>query len=102
MLPAKRLGGLVSMETFFARHTDAPDINKETRYKLWQDRRIAIHFPHGKDGKLRARDNRSLKLSDYPSSARRAMHALLTLAKKGGYVCAEHHAHQECLLGYVR
>src|SRR6266567_5276734 len=90
------------METFFARHTIALDIDKMTREKLWEERRIAIHFPHHKDGKLRGRDNRSLKLSDYPDSARRAMRALLALAKSGGYVCAEHHPQQECLLGYVR
>jgi len=106
------------METFFARHTVALDIDDKTREKLWEERRIAIHFPHDKDGKLRGRDNRSLKLSDYPDSARRAMGhpntprerlntgggqgALLALAKSGGYVCAEHHPRQECLLGYVR
>ncbi len=90
------------METFFARHTVGLDIDKRTRAKLWEERRIAIHFPHSKDGKLRGRDNRSLKLSDYPGRARRAMRALLTLAKNGGYVCAEHHPQQECLVGYVR
>jgi len=90
------------METFFARHTVALDIDEKTREKLWEDRRIAIHFPHDKDGKLRGTDNRSLKLSDYPGSAQRPMRALLTLAKYGGYVCTEHHPHQECLLGYVR
>jgi hypothetical protein len=90
------------METFFARHTLELDIDEKTRERLWEGRRIAIHFPHDKEGRLRGKDNRSLRLSDYAGSARRAMRALLTLSKNGGYMCAEHHPHQECIVGYVR
>lgn len=90
------------METYFIRHTERLDIDIATRQRLWDDRRIAVHFPHGADGELHGRDNQSLDRADYPSRGRRAMRALLRLAEDGGYVCAEHFQHGGCILGYVK
>jgi hypothetical protein len=96
------------MDTYYIRHTAQLDIDGPTRRSLWDERRIAIHFPQYKSGQnphgeipKGKPDNASLDLDDYPSRGRRALHALSDLAKNGGYVCAEYHGHKECLLGYV-
>jgi hypothetical protein len=90
------------MNTYYIRHTKKLDVDEATRRRLWSDRRIAIHFPYGKDGKLHKRDNRSLDPDDYPSRDGKAVRALRGLAKDGGYVCAEFVHHSECILGYVK
>ncbi len=90
------------MNTYYIRHTEGLDIDDATRQRLWDDRRIAIHYPDDKNGKLLRHDNRSLDLADYPSAGRRAMRPLIELAKNGGYVCAEYYQQRECILGYVR
>jgi len=40
------------MRTYFVRHTEALDINDETRRRLWDEGRVAIHFPKDRNGKL--------------------------------------------------
>jgi hypothetical protein len=91
------------MDTYYIRHTQAMDVDDAMRRRIWDERRIAIHFPHdnahGKE--LPERDNASLDLADYPRQGRRAMRALKRLAEDGGYVCAEYYCHSECMLGYV-
>lgn len=96
------------METYYIRHTADLDIDDATRQRLWDERRIAVHYPHYKSGedprgilpKSKA-DNSSLDLDDYPRRGRTALRALTELAASGGYVCAEHYPHSECVLGYV-
>lgn len=90
------------MDTYFIRHTERLDIDDATRDLLWRQRRIAIHYPNNKAGKLGRTDNRSLSLSDYPKKGRRPMRKLLELAENGGYVCAAYLQHAECVLGYVK
>jgi len=90
------------MDTYYIRHTERLDINDATRQRLWEDRRIAIHFPEDKGGRLREHDNASLELADYPRDGRKSMRALTELAKNGGYVCAEYFRRSDCILGYVR
>jgi hypothetical protein len=90
------------MNTYYIRHTKGLDINDATRQGLWDERRIAIHFPNNKTGKLGKRDNASLDLADYPKDGQKPMRALAELAKNGGYVCAEYFQHSECILGYIR
>jgi hypothetical protein len=64
---------------------------------LWRNRKIAIHFPYGIRG-LEEQDNASLDPTDYPTgSHRRAMRALVELANKGGYVCAQYFPHDDTL-----
>jgi len=89
------------MDTYYIRHTKELDIDGATRQRIWDDRRIAIHFPRKEDGKLHSKDNQSLDPADYPRRERRAIRALGNLAKDGGYVCAEYFQHSECILGYV-
>jgi hypothetical protein len=91
-----------TMDTYYARHTQELDIDDVTRQRIWADKRIAIHFPRNKDGKLRRKDNRSLDPADYPSRDKGAIRALTNLAKNGGYVCAEYYQQSDCMVGYVR
>jgi hypothetical protein len=90
------------MNTYFVRHNIRIDIDDETRGRLWRERRIAIHYPHEKSGKLRRRDNSSLDLDDYAGAAKQRMRTLVELAEQGGYVCAQHHPYSQWMLGLVR
>jgi hypothetical protein len=90
------------VNTYFIRHTERLDIDQATRDSLWKQKKIAIHYPNDKFGKLRDRDNRSFSLDDYSGPARTYMRILTELANDGGYVCAEYYRHPQCVLGYVK
>jgi hypothetical protein len=91
------------MDTYFIRHTDKLDIDTATFERLWNERRIAIHFPDYADRKRKKhdRDNTSLNPDDY-KRGKRQMHVLRELGKNGGYVCAQFFGHSECMVGRVR
>lgn len=89
------------MDTYFIRHTEVLDIDDDTRNYLWSNHKIAIHFPWEKKGKDRSQDSTSLNPDDYESSDRRAVQALVNLARDGGYVCAQHVNREESMLGFV-
>jgi hypothetical protein len=89
------------MTTYFARHAKGLDVDDETRKMLWNSRRIAVHFPYDKRGKL-LEDSKSADPTDYDESAARvALTALNALASEGGYVCAQHLGYEEVQLGFV-
>lgn len=88
------------METYFIRHSVGIDIDEQTRRQLWDERRIAIHFPWDRRND-KTKDSPSLAPEAYEGPARRAMKALVALAKHGGYVCAEHHGRTDSMLGFV-
>lgn len=88
------------MTTYFSRHTQALDIDDETRKRLWEERRIAIHFPYDKRGEL-PEDSSSVDPRDYAGPGHRAMKALARLAAEGGYVCAQHHGYEQVLVGRI-
>jgi hypothetical protein len=91
------------VDTYFIRHTESLRIDEKTRRRIWNDRRIAIHFPSDRAGKMRGRDNTSVDPADYsPKKGKKQMKALAQLGSAGGYVCAEHHGHKRCMLGFVR
>jgi hypothetical protein len=90
------------MTTYFCRHTQALDIDGQTRKRLWDERRIAIHFPHDKRGTLAEEsDNSSVDPEDYAGAGRRAMKALARLAAEGGHVCAQHHGYEQVQVGRI-
>jgi hypothetical protein len=89
------------METYFIRHTVGMDVDDATRDYLWRERKIAIHFPWVKKADS-SKDTSSLNPEDYNRSDKRAVRALLRLAETGGYVCAQHYPHTECMLGFVK
>jgi hypothetical protein len=89
------------MITYFIRHNTGMDIDDDTRRCLWEEHRIAIHFPWDRTGKKR-KDSSSIAPDDYEGSAKRCMRAMVDLARTGGYVCAEHYPYEQCMLGFVR
>lgn len=99
------------MHTFYARLTSKPNIDGELRRRIWDERRVAIHYPFTADEMKGVdwsdpetwpvADTRSLDPTDYDRSGKRAVKALLRLRHEGGYVCAEYAGRSECLVGYV-
>src|SRR5258708_6619486 len=90
-----------SMLSYYVRHTRKILIDQSTRNKLWREMRIAIHFPdYGEKPTWRSHDNSSLNPSDYGRGSQQ-MRILCELAEKGGFVCAEHHGFDGCLVGLV-
>jgi hypothetical protein len=90
------------MMTYFIRHTKGIGIENETRERLWQERRIAIHFPYTAKAPAAAEDSTSLDPDDYAGAAKKCLRILLELAKDGGYVCAQHYPKEKWMLGMVR
>lgn len=94
------------IQTFFVRHTEALLVDQETKEWLWDNSRVAIHYPHSKGAEnedpLGEEDNPSLDPKDYPdSAAQSAIRTLNELAAEGGYVCAEFAGKSEVLVGKV-
>jgi hypothetical protein len=86
--------------TFFIRHTLRLDIDKATRDLLWNERRVAIHYPLDIN-KDESRDSVSLDPDKYEGRARSAIWYINDLAENGGYVCADYFGHKEVLVGKV-
>lgn len=79
------------MRSYFVRHTERLSIRDEDLKRLWDEDRIAIHYPTGKSGMGRE-DCRSLDPEDYYGKKgrdRTAISRLVELAGDGGYVWAE-------------
>lgn len=97
--------GVRMVLTYFIRHTEALDVDHQTKQQLWDERRIAIHYPEclGRNGEkdLRDHDNQSLTPDDYPRNAASMLRILRELAQQGGYVCAEYAGHHDVVLGYI-
>lgn len=89
------------MNTYFIRHTATMDVDDQTRARLWEERRIAIHFSDDKDGQLGTSDSTSVDPNDYKGSAHINLTKLAELASQGGYVCSQHHPYNEWMLGFV-
>lgn len=89
------------MLTYFGRHTKGLDVDQATRDMLWNERRIAIHFPENRDGTMGTEDNRSLDPQASYKTVKKPLGALVELARDGGYVCAQHVGHEESLVGKV-
>jgi hypothetical protein len=79
------------MRSYFIRHTEKMSVRDEDLQDLWNQNRIAIHYPDRLDGD-RSVDNDSTEpddYPDYPSKGRAAMRVLKELAENGGYVWVE-------------
>lgn len=84
---------MVMPMTYFCRINQRCDVQEQLVEDLWNDDRLAIHFPW-LDGEERhpARpqpDTKSINPEEYAKSDRRAMRALVELARNAGYVCLE-------------
>jgi hypothetical protein len=89
------------VDTYFVRHTDGLEIDEATRRKLWDECRIAIHFPTDANGELGESDNASVNPDDYEGRAAGRIRALVMLAQTGGYVCADHVREPQVQVGFV-
>lgn len=79
------------MKSFFIRHTERLSVRDEDLRQLWDQDKLAIHYPDRLDGD-KSVDNDSKVPDDYPykdTRARSAMRALKELADNGGYVWVE-------------
>lgn len=91
------------MNTYFVRHNTGIWIDDETRRRLWEGDKIAIHFGrHPYVSKKMTRDCSSINPEDYVGSGKSCMRTLVELASEGGYVCAEHYPHPEWMVGFVK
>jgi len=89
------------MQTYFIRHSSQLNISELTRQKLWDERRIAIHYPKDLDGELQSVDNNSLNFDDYCGVAKSVMKRFQALGREGGYVCAQYYGQSDLLLGTI-
>ncbi|MEO7300128.1 MAG: hypothetical protein ABI042_16310 [Verrucomicrobiota bacterium] len=89
------------MQTFFIRHSSGLNISDATRERLWAERRIAVHYPHDRNGKFTKADNESLDPDDYVGKAKSVMRTFQLLRREGGYVCAQYFGQSALLLGTV-
>src|SRR6266478_5130656 len=89
------------MQTFFIRHSSSLDISDATRKRLWDEQRIAVHYPHDRNGKFQTTDNDSLDPADYRGYAKTVMGIFQLLRSAGGYVCAQYYGQSELLMGTI-
>lgn len=95
------LNPYIPVQTYFIRHTSKLNISDLTRQRLWNESRIAIHYPHDGEGNLQDFDNASLDSDDYYGIAKNVMMRFHLLGREGGYVCAQYYGHSELLLGVI-
>ena len=98
---AIELAWIITMNTYFVRHTQNLNLHGDTIERLWNERRVAIHFPRIKGQREGTPDAESLSAGDYDLSGKKAVGALLRLAREGGYVYAEYRGQKGCLVGVV-
>ncbi|PLS82914.1 MAG: hypothetical protein CYG60_23310, partial [Actinobacteria bacterium] len=94
------------MRSYFVRHTERISVRNEDLRKLWDENRIAIHYPAEKSG-MGQEDSRSLNPEDYYGKQgrdRTAISRLVELAKDGGYVWTESFVSEDktAKAGYVK
>lgn len=79
------------MRSYFVRHTDRLLVHEEDLKKLWEEDRVAIHYPDEVSGR-EDEDSRSLDPMVYKGKNgrdRTAISRLVELARDGGYVWTE-------------
>lgn len=76
------------MRSYFIRHTPALLVADEDLKQLWEEDRIAVHYPDT-GPRREEEDNRSIDPADYEGRGRTAMKYLREMEENGGYVWAE-------------
>jgi hypothetical protein len=71
------------VNSYFTRHTERLLVRREHLLRLWEENRIAIHYPDYR-GKLRRMDNESRDPEDYTGTAKSAVRCLKELGDLGG------------------
>lgn len=76
------------MHSYFIRHTRALLVDEEDLRQLWEEDRIAVHYPdHGNT--LQDEDNESTDPAHYEGRGKTAMRYLREMEENGGYVWTE-------------
>ncbi len=75
------------MKTYFIRHTAELLVNQEDLRRLWDENRIAVHYPPKGDREYSSDPN------DHKRGDRNVIERFLGLARDGGYVWAESYVH---------
>jgi hypothetical protein len=78
----------MSKQSYFVRHTQALRVRDEDLKALWDEDRIAVHYPDP-GGVLGEHDSTSTDPEHYQGTGKTAMKHLQSLSKSGGYVWAE-------------
>lgn len=78
------------MDSYFARHTKSILVRDVDLKALWDDNRIAVHYPDSTKGMLGKTDSKSTDPKHYVSaSAKSVMNRLRELSEYGGYIWVE-------------
>ncbi len=85
------------MNSYFVRHKNLA-VNPEDLDRLWEDNKIAIHYP----GDGRGPDSESIEPGDYRRSDKGAIGCFKELSEKGGYVWAESERQTDAKIGRVQ
>ena len=88
------------MDSYFVRHTEKLTVRREDLERLWEEDRVAIHYPEYPDG-LRDADNDSIEPGDYRATAKTAIGRLGELGARGGYVWTESLVSGDAKVGVV-
>jgi hypothetical protein len=87
--------------SYFARHTEVILVRRADLERLWEEDRIAIHFPG--DTLSNERDSESLNPTDYETPYEKGViRAFAELAEEGGYVWAQSYVSKTAKVGYVK
>ncbi len=85
-MPEISIVGRLGMRSYFARHTERLLVRDEDLRRLWDEDKIAIHYPGDTE---RGPDLESTEPEDYSGTGKTAMRYLRDLEENGGYVWAE-------------
>lgn len=86
------------MGSYFIRHTNKILVSRNDINKIWDQNKVAIHFPG--EGK---KDSESIKPTDYKKrSDRRAIKCFVELKENGGYIWAEYYTKDDVKIGKIK
>lgn len=86
------------MKSYFIRHTKKIAVSEEDIQKIFEQDKIAIHFPGEEE-----QDSKSIEPSDYETkNARRAIGSFKELNDNGGYIWAKYYSTDKIKIGEVQ
>jgi hypothetical protein len=94
-----------SYDAYLIRHTDGLDISDKDLKELYEQRKIAIHFPTTNKDKnnIGTEDIESLNPDEYKKTSYcLAIRRFTELAKNGGYVWVEYRTESDIIIGKIK
>jgi len=90
------------MKSYFVRHTKGMAVIEEAINYLWEQDKIAIHFPFEGESKKNVEDSTSIDEEDYRKvNAKRAISTFSELNSNGGYIWAEYRNRKYVKIGKI-